>query len=61
MDGVSSTINILPQIKQAVGIRIPIFIDGGIRTGNDIFKCLAFGADYIFVGRPVAFSLSLGE
>jgi len=44
-----------------VGIKIPIFIDGGIRTGNDIFKCLAFGADYIFVGRPVAFSLSLGE
>ncbi len=31
-----------------------IFIDGGIRTGQDIFKCLALGADAILIGRPVS-------
>lgn len=61
LDGVSSTINILPRIKGAVGDRIPIFIDGGVRTGNDIFKCLALGANYVFVARPVAYSLVFGE
>jgi isopentenyl diphosphate isomerase/L-lactate dehydrogenase-like FMN-dependent dehydrogenase len=40
---------------------IPILIDGGIRTGNDIFKCLALGADYVFIGRPIAYSLVQGE
>jgi len=40
--------------------KVPIFIDGGIRTGNDIFKCLALGADYVFIGRPFIYSLLLG-
>ncbi|XP_031472616.1 uncharacterized protein LOC116244990 [Nymphaea colorata] len=40
---ISSTINILPLIKAAVGDRIPLLIDGGVRTGNDIYKCLALG------------------
>ena len=59
-DSISSTIDILPSIKGAVGNKIPILIDGGIRTGNDIFKCLALGADYVFVGRPVPYSLVFG-
>lgn len=60
LDGVESTINVLPSIKAAVGKKVPIFVDGGVRTGNDIFKCLALGADYVFVGRPVAYSLIYG-
>ena len=38
-----------------------LFIDGGVRGGLDVFKCLALGADYVFVGRPVAYALSEGE
>lgn len=60
LDSISSTINILPFIKRAVGNRIPILVDGGIRTGNDIYKCLAYGANYVFIGRPVAYSLVFG-
>lgn len=40
---------------------IPILIDGGVRTGNDIFKCLALGANFVFIGRPIAYSLIKGE
>jgi (S)-2-hydroxy-acid oxidase len=60
LDGISSTINILPLIKAAVGDRIPLLIDGGVRTGNDIFKCLALGATYVLVARPLAYSLVFG-
>jgi isopentenyl diphosphate isomerase/L-lactate dehydrogenase-like FMN-dependent dehydrogenase len=60
LDGISSTINMLPMIKSAVGNKIPIFMDGGVRTGNDIYKCLALGADYVFIGRPLAYSLAFG-
>jgi isopentenyl diphosphate isomerase/L-lactate dehydrogenase-like FMN-dependent dehydrogenase len=60
LDGVESTINVLPSIKAAVGNKVPIFVDGGVRTGNDVFKCLALGADYVFVARPVAYSLIFG-
>lgn len=59
-----ATIEVLPQISAVVrklNKDFPILIDGGIRTGNDIFKCLALGADFVFVGRPVAYSLIQGE
>lgn len=61
LDGISSTINILPLIKAAVGNRIPLLIDGGVRTGNDIYKCIALGASYVLVARPLAYSLVFGE
>jgi len=60
LDSISSTINILPNIKAAVGDKIPIFIDGGIRTGNDIYKCIALGANYVFLARPIAYCLVFG-
>jgi (S)-2-hydroxy-acid oxidase len=60
LDGISSTIDVLPFIKSVVGNRLPIFIDGGVRTGNDVFKCLALGADYLLLGRPLAYSLVFG-
>ena len=47
-----STIECLPEIVAAVSGRIPVFIDGGIRRGTDIFKALALGATAIGVGRP---------
>ena len=53
-----STIECLPEIVAAVGGRIPIFIDGGIRRGTDIFKALALGATAVGIGRPQAWGLA---
>ena len=36
-----------------MGDRVKIFVDGGIRTGGDVYKCLALGADAVLIGRPV--------
>ena len=38
-----------------------IFIDGGVRQGSDIFKCLALGADFVFLGRGFLYSAVKGE
>lgn len=53
-----STIECLPEIVGAVGKRIPVFIDGGIRRGTDIFKALALGASAVGIGRPQAWGLA---
>jgi isopentenyl diphosphate isomerase/L-lactate dehydrogenase-like FMN-dependent dehydrogenase len=60
LDTVAATIDILPLIRAAVGKETEVYVDGGVRSGNDIFKCIALGADYVFVGRPVAYSLLYG-
>ena len=51
--GVPSTAEVLPAIAKAVDGRVPIFVDGGIRSGVDVFRALALGADAVLVGRPV--------
>lgn len=51
LDGVCATIDALADIVDAVRSRIPVHVDGGIRRGSDIFKALALGADYVWVGR----------
>jgi len=53
-----STIECLPEIVAAVGGRIPVLIDGGIRRGTDIFKALALGATAVGIGRPQAWGLA---
>ncbi len=52
-----ATIEVLPEIVDAVGGRIPILIDGGFRRGEDILKALAIGADAVQVGRPPLWGL----
>ncbi|MBQ1998590.1 MAG: alpha-hydroxy-acid oxidizing protein, partial [Spirochaetales bacterium] len=49
-----SSISVLPEIKKAVGNKAKLILDGGIRSGEDIFKALALGADYCMIGRPFA-------
>ena len=61
LDGVLATIDTLPQIRAVVGNEMQVYVDGGIKAGTDIFKCLALGASYVFLGRAVLFSLVEGE
>lgn len=51
----------LPEIKEATCGRIKIFVDGGIRSGADVFKCLALGADAVLIGRPYAIAAHGGK
>jgi isopentenyl diphosphate isomerase/L-lactate dehydrogenase-like FMN-dependent dehydrogenase len=52
LDGAVSPIATLPAIAEAVGGRLAIMLDGGIRRGSDVVKALALGADMVFAGRP---------
>jgi isopentenyl diphosphate isomerase/L-lactate dehydrogenase-like FMN-dependent dehydrogenase len=56
-DGVSATIDVLPDIADAVGGRMPILIDSGFRRGSDIAKALALGARAVCIGRPYLWGL----
>jgi L-lactate dehydrogenase (cytochrome) len=58
LDGDPSTISVLPAIADAVKGRTRIFLDGGIRRGQDVLKALALGADACFVGRAYAYGLA---
>jgi isopentenyl diphosphate isomerase/L-lactate dehydrogenase-like FMN-dependent dehydrogenase len=60
LDEVPATITILPQIADAVGGRVPIILDSGVRRGQDVFKALALGASAVALGRPVLYGLALG-
>lgn len=52
IDQTPATVEVLPAIRKAVGGRMKVFLDGGIRTGLDVFKALALGADAVLIGRP---------
>ena len=54
LDGMAGTADVLPDIAAAVKGRITIFVDGGVRHGEDILKMLALGADAVLIGRPAA-------
>jgi 4-hydroxymandelate oxidase len=53
-----ATIDCLPEIVAAVRGRVPVFVDGGIRRGTDIFKALALGATAVGIGRPQVWGLA---
>jgi isopentenyl diphosphate isomerase/L-lactate dehydrogenase-like FMN-dependent dehydrogenase len=59
LDGAPATIDALPDIVAAVGGRIPVLIDGGIRRGSDVVKALAMGAQACLVGRPQLWGLAV--
>ncbi len=52
-----ATIEILPEVVAEVGGHIPVFLDGGIRRGTDVFKALALGATAVGIGRPYIWGL----
>lgn len=52
LDQCPPTAEVLPEIADAVGKDMKIFVDGGIRSGVDMFKALALGADAVLIGRP---------
>jgi 4-hydroxymandelate oxidase len=56
-DGVSATIDVLLEIVEAVGGRMPVLVDSGFRRGSDIVKALAMGAQAVCIGRPYLWGL----
>ncbi len=57
-DGAIATLDALPAVVDAVGGRIPVLMDGGIRRGDDILKALALGAKAVLMGRPYVWGLA---
>ncbi len=57
LDGAPSSISMLPRIVDAVGDRIEVHMDGGIRSGQDVLKAVALGAKGTFIGRPFLYGL----
>jgi isopentenyl diphosphate isomerase/L-lactate dehydrogenase-like FMN-dependent dehydrogenase len=61
-DGVGATIEVLPEIVEAIAGRIPVLVDSGFRRGSDIIKALAIGAKAVCIGRPYLWGLgAFGE
>ncbi len=62
IDGVPAAIEVLPVIARIVGGRVPVLFDSGLRTGLDIARALALGADFCFLGRPFLYGVgAVGE
>jgi len=62
LDGAQSSIRALPAIADAVGSKIEVWMDGGIRSGQDVLKAIALGAKGTLIGRPFLYGLgAMGE
>jgi len=57
---VPPTLDVLPEVVEAVGERVEVLLDGGIRRGVDVLKALALGARAVLSGRAVLFGLAAG-
>ncbi|HEX5239190.1 MAG TPA: alpha-hydroxy-acid oxidizing protein, partial [Sphingomicrobium sp.] len=58
LDGALSTARALPHIAKAIGGRLPVLVDGGVRSGLDVVRMLALGADFVLLGRAWAYALA---
>jgi L-lactate dehydrogenase (cytochrome) len=62
LDGAPSTISVLPEVVQAVGGRCEVLFDGGVQSGQDVLKALAFGARACLIGKTFLYALAaMGE
>ena len=59
VDGAIATLDALPGVVEAIGGRMPVLMDSGIRGGADVFKAIALGARAVLVGRPYVYALAL--
>ena len=59
LDGVMSTCAALPEVAEAVGDRVDILVDGGIRRGTDIVRAIGLGARAVLIGRPYLWGLAV--
>jgi isopentenyl diphosphate isomerase/L-lactate dehydrogenase-like FMN-dependent dehydrogenase len=59
LDAVAASIDILPEVVEAVGGRIEVLMDGGVRRGSDVATALAIGAGAVLVGRPALWGLAV--
>ncbi len=58
LDGVASSISVLPEISEAVCGQAEVLMDGGVRSGLDVFRARALGADGVMIGRPWAYAVA---
>lgn len=59
-NGGIAAIDMLPGVVEAVDSRVPVLFDSGVRSGSDVVKALALGADAVGIGRPYSYGLALG-
>ena len=59
LEGSTGSIEVLPEVVDAVGGRTEVYMDGGVRRGVDVLKALALGARAVFIGRPVFWGLAI--
>lgn len=59
LDGLPASISALPAVAAALGGRVPVLLDGGIRRGTDVLRARALGADAVMIGRPAAWGLAV--
>ncbi len=58
LDGVASSISVLPEIADSIGDSAEILLDGGVRSGLDVFRARALGARAVLIGRPWAYAVA---
>ncbi|MGZ4390474.1 MAG: alpha-hydroxy acid oxidase [Gaiellaceae bacterium] len=58
LDGVAAGLDALPEVVEAIGGRVPVLVDGGVRRGTDVVKALALGADAVLAGRAPLWGLA---